>query len=145
MSDSREKLVKSLENIGEYFPDIKDSCLNGHYKIDTDRLSEMDEIIRCIKMYAILKDIKKLTGRKLEVLAYYLKFGYNKKTKKDVIRGIHLTDSNLNNINCELRKLKVINQIGYKASNNELNKELLEFKRFIVDGKGKYLHIKINS
>lgn len=123
---------------------MKEACLSGHYKIETNRLSEMDEILRCIKLYVILKDIKKLTGRKLEVLSYYLKFGYSKETKKDIIKGIKITDSNLNNINHELRKMGVINSVGYNQSANEVNKELLEFKKFIVDNKGNYVLIKLD-
>ena len=144
MNNNRQKIVDSLEIVGEYFGDVKDACLKGYYKIETKRLNEMEEIIRCIKLYIILKDIKKLTGRKLEVLSYYLKFGYSKKTKKDVIKGIKITDSNLNNINHELRKMGVINSIGYNQSANEVHKDLLEFKEFIVDKKGSYVFIQLN-
>jgi len=144
MEISREKLEESLEIVGKVFEDVKESCIDGHFKIETERLNEMDEILRCIKLYVILKDIKKLTGRKLEVLSYYLKFGYSKKTKKDIIKGIEITDSNLNNINHELRKMGVINSVGYNQSTNEVNKELLKFKQFIVDNKKKYVLIKID-
>lgn len=144
MGINREKLEGALDTVGEFFGDVKEACVKGYYKIDTKRLSEMDEIVRCIKMYVILKDIKKLTGRKLEVLSYYLNFGFSKKTKKDIIRGIKITDSNLNNINCELRKMGVINSVGYNQSANEVNKDLLEFKNFIVDNKGSYVMIKVD-
>lgn len=144
MKISREELEKSLEIVGEVFEDVKESCIDGHFKIETKRLNEMDEILRCIKLYVILKDIKKLTGRKLEVLSYYLKFGYSKKTKKDIIKGIKITDSNLNNINHELRKMGVINSVGYNQSTNEVNPELLKFKKFIIDNNKKYVLIKID-
>lgn len=144
MEIDKQKILDSLEVVGEVFGDVKKACLNGYYKIETQRLSEMDEILRCIKLYVILKDIKKLTGRKLEVLSYYLKFGYSKKTKKDVIKGIKITDSNLNNINHELRKMGVINSVGYNQSANEVNKDLLQFKEFIVDKKGSYVLIQLN-
>lgn len=144
MEIDKQKIVESLDIVGNYFGDVKEACLDGYYKIETQRLSEMDEILRCIKLYVILKDIKKLTGRKLEVLSYYLKFGYSKKTKKDVIKGIKITDSNLNNINHELRKMGVINKVGYNQSANEVNKDLLEFKKFIVDNKGSYVLINVD-
>jgi len=144
MKIDRKQIEDSLEIVGNIFGDVKEACLDGYYKIETKRLSEMDEILRCIKMYVILKDIKKLTGRKLEVLSYYLKFGYSKKTKKDIIKGIKITDSNLNNINHELRKMGVINSVGYNQSTNEVNPELLEFKKFIVDQKGNYVLIKLD-
>lgn len=145
MKIDKQKIVESLDVVGEYFGDVKEACLNGYYKIETKRLSEMDEILRCIKMYVILRDIKKLTGRKLEVLSYYLKFGYSKKTKKDVIKGIGITDSNLNNINHELRKIGVINSVGYNQSANEVNEDLLQFKEFIVDKKGSYVLISLDK
>lgn len=144
MEIDKQRIVDSLDVVGEYFGDVKEACLKGYYKIDTQRLNEMEEILRCIKLYVILKDIKKLTGRKLEVLSYYLKFGYSKKTKKDIIKNIRITDSNLNNVNHELRKMEVINSVGYNQSTNEVNKELLEFKKFIVDNKGSYVLIKTN-
>lgn len=144
METSRKKIEESFEVVGQYFPDVKEACISGYYKIDTKRLSVTDEIVRCIKLYAILKDIPKITGRKLEVLTYYLKFGYSKETKKIVIKGIKITDSNLNNINHELRKMGVINSVGYNQSANEVNKELLEFKEFIVDNKGKFMLVEID-
>lgn len=144
MNIDRKKIEKSLEVIGQYFGDVKRACTNGYYKIETKRLVEIEEILRCIKIYVILKDIKKLTGRKLEVLAYYLAYGYSKETKKDVIRNIKITDSNLNNINHELRKMGVINSVGYNQSANEVNSDLLEFKKFIVDNKGDYVLIELN-
>ena len=145
MKSERDKVENSLIKIGEYFPDIKKACIKGFYKIETQRLSDMDEILRCIKLYVILKDLKKLTGRKLEVLAYYLLYGYSKNTKKAVIKGIKITDSNLNNINHELRKMGVINSIGWNQSANEVNKDLLEFKNFVVDEKGSYLFIQVTE
>lgn len=144
MEINRKEIEESLDTIGRYFGDIKDACLEGYYNIETERLSNVDEVLRCIKLYVILKDIKKLTGRKLEVLAYYLLYGYSKKTKKHIIANIKITDSNLNNINHELRKMGVINSVGYNQSANEVNKDLLEFKKFIVDNKGSYVLITLD-
>lgn len=144
MNDTRKKIENSLDVVGQYFGDIKEACIEGYFKVDTDRLSDIDEVIRCIKIYVILKDIKKLTGRKLEVLSYYLKYGFSKKTKKDIIKQIKITDSNLNNVNCELRKMGVINSVGYNQSLNEVSKDLIDFKEFLIDKKGKYLLIKVD-
>lgn len=144
MEISRKQAEKSLDIVGKVFGDIKEACLEGHYKIETKRLIEMNEILRCIKLFVILKDLKKLTGRKLEVLAYYLLDGYSRETKKVIIENIKITDSNLNNINHELRRMGVINSVGYNQAANEVNIELLEFKKFIVDSKGNYILIKLN-
>ncbi len=144
MKNDRKILEKSLDEVGKYFVDIKEACTNGYYKIETQRLPHAEEVIRCIKLYVILKDIKKLTGRKLEVLAYYLLYGYSKKTKKSVIKNIKITDSNLNNINHELRKMGVINSVGYNQSANEVNNELLQFKEFIINDKGNYILINLD-
>ena len=144
MEIPRKRLEDSLDVIGEVFSDIKDAVLKGHFNIKTNRLIENAEVIRCIKLYVILNNIKKLTGRKLEVLAYYLIMGYSKETKKTILKALKITDSNLNNINHELRKMGVINSVGYNQSNNEVNKDLLAFKNFIVDSKGSYVLIKID-
>lgn len=144
MEEHRKKLEDSLDIIGEVFKDVKEACMEGHFKIETSRLVEADEVNRCIKLYVILKDIKKLTGRKLEVLTYYLILGYSKETKKFILKGLDITDSNLNNINHELRKMGVIKSVGYNQSNNEVNADLLAFKKFIVDKKGNYILIKID-
>ncbi|MFT6125915.1 MAG: hypothetical protein ACJAVA_000357 [Flavobacteriaceae bacterium] len=144
MEEQRKKLEDSLDIIGEVFKDIKEACVEGHFKIETSRLVEAGEVNRCIKLYVILKDIKKLTGRKLEVLTYYLILGYSKDTKKFILKGLDITDSNLNNINHELRKMGVIKSVGYNQSNNEVNEDLLAFKKFIVDKKGSYILIKID-
>ena len=144
MNLNRKKVEESLDVVGEVFEDIGTACREGYYKIDIKALSDMDEVIRCIKMYTLLHNIEKLTGKKIEVLSYYLKFGYSKATKKDIIKNIKITDSNLNNINHELRKIGVIKSIGYNQATNEVNRDLLEFKKFIVDKQGKYMLIKIN-
>ncbi len=142
--DAKNKLRDALDVVGEVFADVKSACLEGHFQIETNRLEETKEIIRCIKMYAILKGIDKLSGRKLDVLAYYLISGYNRKTKKDIIKRVKITDSNLNNINHELRKMGVIEKSGYNQATNEVNSDLLAFKNFIVDNRGKYALIKID-
>lgn len=143
MKNSKQEIVKSLEVVGEIFPDIKEACVDGYYKIDTERLNGIEEIIRCVKIYVILKGIQKLTGRKLEVLAYYLKFGYSKQVKKDIIKNIKITDCNLNNINHELRSIGVINSVGYNQSLSEVNPELVQFTNFIVKQNKNYIMIKI--
>ena len=145
MKGIREKIEDSLDVVGEIFPDVKEACTKGFYKIETDRLTEIEEIIRCIKIFVILKDIKKLTGRKQQVLAHYLLDGYSKETKKIVIKELNITDSNLNNINHELRSMGVINSVGYNQSTNEVNRDLLELKNFIVNSKGNYILIKLNN
>ncbi len=139
----KSRIVESLDVVGEVFGDIKSACIKGFYTIETKRLNEMAEIIRCIKLYAILNDIEKLRGRKIEILGYYLLDGYNKKTKKDIIKRLDLTDSNLNNINCGLRDLGVIHSVNYNQSDNEVDKDLIEFKEFVVDRKGSYILTKI--
>lgn len=144
MEIPRKKLEDSLDVVGKVFKDIKEACIEGHFKIETSRLIEDQEVIRCIKLYVILNNIKKLTGRKLEVLAYYLIAGYSKDTKKGIIQELKITDSNLNNINHELRKMGVIENVGYNQSNNKVNQDLLDFKSFIVDKKGSYILIKVD-
>ena len=143
MQVNKEEIEKSLDVIGTYFGSIKDACVDGFYEIETNRLSRIEEIIRCIKLYVILKGIKKLTGRKLEVLAYYLQDGFSKDTKKDIINLVGITDSNLNNINHELRKMGVIQRVGYNNSNNEVNPDLLQFKKFIIDDRKNFVLINL--
>ena len=85
-----------------------------------------------------------LRGRKQEVLAYYLMLGYSKKTKESIMKELDIKSSNLNHVNHSLRKMGAIRQIGYNESNNEVNKELIKLKEFIVDGRNKYILIKID-
>lgn len=141
---SKDEISKSLDVLGEYLPDIKNAVLNSYYSIDTKRLDNIKEIKRCIKIYSIFNDIQDLTGRKIEVLSYYLLYGFNKDTKKDIIENINITANNLNNINHELRKLGFIRRSGYNKRNNEVNPDLLDFKKFIVDNKKSYILININ-
>lgn len=153
MENKLKKLISSLDIVGEYYGDIKEACTDGFFTIETDRLSAAKEVMRCIKMYSLLKSlddpkedgskVNKLAGKKLEVLVYYLLYGYNSKTKKEILKTMNMTDSNLNNINHSLRKLGVIKNVGYNSVNNDVDEELLMFKNFIVDNKGKYVMIKI--
>lgn len=146
MSTDKKKIIDSLDVVGEVFPDVKEAVINGHFKISTTRKETSEqEAKRCIQMYAILKNIEKLSGRKLEVLVYYLIYGYSKQTKDDVIKELKMTDSNLNNINHRLRKMGLINIYGTNFTKNEVSKELIAFKDFIVGSKGEYILIKINK
>src|SRR5690606_4440557 len=106
---------------------------------------EMEEVLRCIKLYVIFKGIAKITGRKMEVLAYYLLYGYSRDTKKKIIQELRITDSNLNNINHELRTAGAITMMDNNQTQNEINKELLGFKRFLVDNEKRYILIKLND
>lgn len=144
MNIDKKKVEESLDIIEVFFKGVKDLCMEGHYTMKTGRLNTIPEIIRCIQFFALIKNKSKLRGRKLEVLAYYLKSGYSRETKKDIISMLKITDSNLNNINHELRKLGAIETVGYNENNNQVNKELLEFKEFIVDNKKGNILIKID-
>ena len=144
MSLTKERTEESLEVIRQVFPDIYESCTKGYFGIDTKRLSDIREILRCIEIYKLLKGMDDLRGRKQEVLAYYLMLGYSKKTKESIMKELDIKSSNLNHVNHSLRKMGAIRQIGYNESNNEVNKELIKLKEFIVDGRNKYILIKID-
>lgn len=143
--NKQQIITKSLDNIGEYFPDIKSACIDGYFQIDSNRLTSTEEIVRCIHIYTMLKNIKGLSSRKLDVLVFYLKYGYSKEIKKLIEERLKIKEGNLNSINCELRKLGVIEQVGHNESNNKVCDELREFKEFIVDQKGSYILISINE
>lgn len=145
MSIDKDKLISSLGTISEVFPDMSDACVKGYSKVVTDRLEDMEEIQRCIRMFLILKGIPKLTPRKLELLAYYLKMGYSRESKDKITRRMKMKDSNLNNLNSKIRDLGLIKQVGHNQSNNEINPELVQFKKDIVDNKGSYILIKIED
>ena len=85
----------------------------------------------------------KISGRKLETLAYYLKHGYSKKTKEKILKDCKIKDSNLNNVNCELRRLGFITVDARNENKNHVDPKLSDFIKYMVDNKGKYVLIKV--
>lgn len=144
MQHSKEEIEKSLSIIGNYFGSIEEACIDGFYEIETKRKeSRIEEIYRCIQMYTLFKGVGKLRGRKLEVLSYYVQDGFNKQTKIDIMESLKIKDTNLNNINHELRSLGLIVKNEYNHSTNDVSKELMQFKKFIIDDKKKFVLINL--
>jgi hypothetical protein len=127
--ESAEKFMKDLK---QYTPLFHDLAEQKYAHVKSPKGTEMTEIFRCIKLYCLIKAIPELTVRKTEVLAYYLQRGYNTDTKKYIRKEEDITDSNLNVINHQLRKMGYLVQDGRNETRNKVSEELSNLKNHIL-------------
>ena len=137
--------IEALETIEKTSPVIGDMVRKTFYQLEIERLTDLEDIVRFTSLYIDLKgdDDIKISGRKLETLAYYLKHGYSKKTKEKILKDCKIKDSNLNNVNCELRRLGFITVDARNENKNHVDPKLSDFIKYMVDNKGEYVLIKI--
>lgn len=143
MEKTGQEIKEALGTLKDVLPDIVEACVGGHYIIEANRRGDTKEIIRCIQLYTLLTGVVGISGQKLQVLAYYLKFGYNKDTKNLLAESMKISMSNLNVVNCALRKVGMLIPVEYSQSENTINEKLLEFKNYLVDNQGSHVLIKL--
>lgn len=87
-----------------------------------------------LSVYAALEGNKnhKLRPKLVEILSYYVLYGYNDDTKKLIVNIIpNMTLLNLNQINSELQRKGYLLKGVYKDSSRELNSTLKTIKKYI--------------
>lgn len=137
--------LESLAKVGAVIPVLEDMAKSTFYKLEIKRMSDLEDVIRFITIYVSLKgdDEVRLSQRRIQTLAYYILYGYSKKTKDTIKKDLDIENSNLNNLNSQLRKMGYIVSEKYNTHNNSVNKELLNFVNYMVLNKGKYFLVKL--
>ena len=132
--------LESLAKVGAVIPVLEDMAKSTFYKLEIKRMSDLEDVI-----YVSLKgdDEVRRSQRRIQTLAYYILYGYSKKTKDTIKKDLDIENSNLNNLNSQLRKMGYIVSEKYNTHNNSVNKELLNFVNYMVLNKGKYFLVKL--
>lgn len=142
MSDS---FLDSLAKVGKVIPVLEDMAKSTFYKLETKRMSDLEDVVRFITIYVSLKgdDDIRLSQRRTQTLAYYILYGYSRETKNAIKKDLNIKNSNLNNLNSQLRKMGYIVAEEYNTNNNKINKELLDFVNYMVMKKNSYFLVKL--
>ena len=108
---------------------------------------KLDLLKKVLKVYATLINVNKkgnyLRPRLVDVLAFYILFGYNKETKILIMESLKMDVKNLNQINSELSKKKFLIRDSNNFTKKHISKELDELKNyFLSDDLSKVFAIK---
>lgn len=120
------------------------------YGIPIKYKDKLDLLKKVLKIYASVINIntKKnyLRPRLVDVLAFYILFGYNKKTKELILQSLKMDIKNLNQINSELTKKKFLIRDNNNFTKKHISQELEELnKYFILENTKKIFLIKFSS
>jgi len=98
--------------------------------------SEFDLLYKFLKIYATIAqlysedDMKPLRNRLIEVLTFYLMYGYSKKTKEIIKESLNIKDTNLNVMNSHLSKQGYIIRDRFVNGKYHLKPELLAMRDY---------------
>lgn len=98
--------------------------------------SDLDKVNRIVSIFSIIKNgnlgYTHIRPRCVEVLSYYILFGYSKSTK-NLIHETGITDKNLNQINSELQKKGYLIKDRGNLHNRHLAEELVTIRKYFMD------------
>lgn len=120
------------------------------YGIPIKYKDKLDLLKKVLRIYASVINInaKKnyLRPRLVDVLAFYILFGYNKKTKELILQSLKMDIKNLNQINSELTKKKFLIRDSNNYTKKHISKELEELNNyFILEDTKKIFLIKFST
>lgn len=92
--------------------------------------SRYDLIKKSIELYStvryVTEDVDRLRRRLVEVLAFYVLYGYNSKAKKMIQESLGVSVQNINQMNAELLKLGYLSIDQYNLHNRIVHPELVK-------------------
>lgn len=97
--------------------------------------NEVDLVNKLLSIYSIVKKNGDLRDFERKVLNYYIRKGYSKETKDQIIKELNLKQRNLNQTNYHLTNKGYLKQSTKNQKNKSLNKELQDIRKFFVEGK----------
>ena len=91
--------------------------------------SPLDFFTNVMKVYAVIANIKfkqknYLRDRDVEVLAFYMTFGFSKETKNLILETFKINAKNLNQLNSELTRKGFLIRDPYNANKRYISQEL---------------------
>jgi len=112
--------------------------------------SDLDKINKIVTIFSIIKNgnlgVMHIRPRCVEVLSYYMVFGFNDDTKK-LLYSIGITKPNLDQINSELTKSGYLIRDERNFTHRHFNAELLKIKEYFMDetNREKMFFIKLDE
>lgn len=98
------------------------------YGIPITYKDKLDLLKKVLRIYASVININTnknyLRPRLVDVLAFYILFGYTKDTKKLILESLKMDIKNLNQINSELTKKKFLIRDANNFTKKHISKEL---------------------
>lgn len=100
--------------------------------------NDLDAVLGMVSIYCAAKSLKSGTKnlrRKLvSLLAYYVKYGYGKETKKIVVESLRITALNVNSMNTELTKKGYLINDKNNFHKKHLSEELQQLRALYMKG-----------
>ena len=100
--------------------------------------NEIEVLTALVQLYAtsvmLRKGDKKLRNKLTTLLAYYIKYDYNKKTKEMAAESLDTSLYNINVMNAELTKMGFLVTSKTNFHDKSLNTELAGLKSFFESG-----------
>lgn len=100
--------------------------------------SDLDKINKIVTIFSIIKNgnlgYSHIRPRCVEVVSYYVLFGYNKETRS-MITATGLSKENLHQINAELTKLGYLIKDSKNYHNKFISPELQKIRDYFLDDK----------
>lgn len=118
---------------------IKEQDTSKNLNVYGKRLNfsdKLDLIKKVLQIYAIITDInvknKFLRPKLIDVLSFYILWGYNIETKDLVLKSLKISEENLNQINYELTKKGFLVRDIYNLRVKNLSEETKKLSNYFL-------------
>lgn len=99
--------------------------------------SDLDKISKIVKIFSIVKNgnlgATHIRPRCVDVLSYYVLFGYGKDVQELIKQSLKISEENLAQIRSELTKLGYLTKDDKNFNNKHLSEELMRIKDYFLD------------
>lgn len=146
MSTKKNKIIQELnEEIAKLRYTVKvnkyrNSIIHGGVCSYKNKVDYVDRIILTYSVTSMTPD-NQLRKFEKEVLNYYMRFGYSTETKKKAQKGLKKNYEAITQATFHLSKKGYLITSKTNLSNKNLNKELIEIKKNLIDGNHKVMAV----
>ena len=121
------------------------------FLLEIDCNNEIKVLTTLIDLYvtavSLRRGTSKLRKKNMQLLAYYMKYGYSKESKLIAMAGLKVNEGNLNVMNGELDSLGYLVKKEKNYHDKSLNSELIALRDFInnEDSNEHLIMFKVNN
>jgi len=99
---------------------------------------DLDLLNKILSIYAAIVNLNEgnnhLRPKLVQVISFYILFGYSVDTKNTIMESLNITKKNLNQINSELTRKNYLLRDAFNFRTKHLSKELKEVKSYFLTG-----------
>lgn len=106
-------------------------CSKAFY---SDRLDLSRKVLQIYNSMSVIFDWPKISPRHLDLIAYYVCYGYNENTQKRYVEDFRVSSSTMSVMNCELKNIGLLVDIGGNFRTRNLCPRLQRFRQYFAGG-----------